>query len=91
MTLVPDGTTGKLHQYDSYLTSASDTKADNDLIHLTHVSGSNHERLVISFLNTKLPALPSTGGIGTAVFTVGGVAVMALAVVLLLCRKKKEN
>lgn len=94
MTLVPDGATGKLHQYDSYLTSASSgtiADADNALIHLTRYSGSNHERLVISFVNTKLPALPSTGGIGTAVFTVGGVAVMALAVVLLLCRKKKEN
>ena len=91
MTLVPDGATGKLHPYDSSLTSASDTKADNDLIHLTHVSGSNHERLVISFLNTELPALPSTGGIGTAVLTVGGVAVMALAIVLLLRRKKQED
>ena len=91
MTLVRDGETGKLHQYDSSFTSASGTKADNDLIHLPHFSGSDHERLDISFVNTKLPALPSTGGIGTAVFTVGGVAVMALAVVLLLCRKKKEN
>ena len=94
MTLVPDGATGKLHQYDSYLTSASSgtiADADNALIHLTRYSGSNHERLVISFLNTELPALPSTGGIGTAVFTVGGVAVMALAVVLLLRRKKQED
>ena len=92
MTLVPDGATGKLHQYDSSLTSTSGTTSpDNDLIHLTRYSGSNHERLVISFVNTKLPALPSTGGIGTAVFTVGGVAVMALAVVLLLRRKKQED
>ena len=94
MTLVPDGATGKLHQYDSYLTSTSSgtiADADNALIHLTRYSGSNHERLVISFVNTKLPALPSTGGIGTAVFTVGGVAVMALAVVLLLRRKKQED
>lgn len=94
MTLVPDGATGKLHQYDSYLTSTSSgtiADADNALIHLTRYSGSNHERLVISFVNTKLPALPSTGGIGTAVFTVGGVAVMALAIVLLLRRKKQED
>ena len=91
MTLVPDGATGKLDQFDSYLTSASGTKADNELIHLTRYSGNNYERLGISFVNTKLPALPSTGGIGTAVFTVGGVAVMVLAVVLLLRRKKQEN
>lgn len=94
MTLVRDGETGKLHQHDSSFTSASSgtiADADNDLFRLPHFSGSDLERLDISFLNTKLPALPSTGGIGTAVFTVGGVAVMALAVVLLLCRKKKEN
>lgn len=91
MTLVPDGATGKLHPHDSSLTSASGTKADKDLIYQNHLSGSNLERLVISFLNTKLPALPSTGGIGTAVFTVGGVAVMALAIVLLLRRKKQED
>lgn len=91
MTLVPDGETGKLHPHDSSLTSASGTKADKDLIYHAHFSGSNLERLVISFLNTKLPALPSTGGIGTAVFTVGGVAVMALAIVLLLRRKKQED
>ena len=91
MTLVPDGETGKLHPHDSSLTSASGTKADKDLIYQNHLSGSNLERLVISFLNTKLPALPSTGGIGTAVFTVGGVAVMALAVMLLLRRKKQED
>lgn len=91
MTLVPDGETGKLHPHDSSLTSASGTKADKDLIYHAHFSGSDLERLVISFLNTKLPALPSTGGIGTAVFTVGGVAVMALAIVLLLRRKKQED
>ena len=91
MTLVSDGETGKLHPHDSSLTSASGTKADKDLIYHAHFSGSNLERLVISFLNTKLPALPSTGGIGTAVFTVGGVAVMALAIVLLLRRKKQED
>ena len=91
MTLVPDGETGKLHPHDSSLTSASGTKADKDLIYQNHLSGRDLERLVISFLNTKLPALPSTGGIGTAVFTVGGVAVMALAIVLLLRRKKQED
>ena len=91
MTLVPDGATGKLDQDGSSLTSASGTIADNVLIHQTKFPVSNPERLVISFVNTKLPALPSTGGIGTAVFTVGGVAVMVLAVVLLLRRKKQED
>lgn len=92
MTLVRGGETGMLHQYDSSFTSASGpTSPDSGLIYQPHFSGRDLERLDISFVNTKLPALPSTGGIGTAVFTVGGVAVMALAVVLLLRRKKQED
>lgn len=82
---------GQLDHFDSYMMSATGSAADNALVLLTKFAGNNYERMVISFANTTLPALPSTGGIGTAVFTVGGVAVMALAVVLLLCRKKKEN
>ena len=39
--------------------------------------------------NTKTPALPSTGGIGTYVFTVAGVAIMAVAAGLLIVRRKK--
>lgn len=82
---------GQLHLSESYMRSATGSAADNALVLLPKFAGNNYERMVILFANTTLPALPSTGGIGTAVFTVGGVAVMALAVVLLLCRKKKEN
>ena len=86
------------HTHDSYvpvdpsrMVSVSASAADDALVHMTRFPNEHYERMVISFLNTTLPTLPSTGGIGTAVFTAGGVAVMALAVALLLCRKKKEN
>ena len=82
---------GQLDSFNSYMTSATGSAADNALVLQAKFAGNNYERMVILFANTTLPALPSTGGIGTAVFTVGGVAVMALAVVLLLCRKKREN
>lgn len=39
--------------------------------------------------NTKNPLLPSTGGIGTYMFTVAGVAILALAFFMLL--KKNQN
>lgn len=40
--------------------------------------------------NTKTTELPSTGGIGTYVFTVAGVAIMAVAAGLLIVRHKKK-
>ena len=82
---------GQLDGFNSNMMSATGSAADNLLVLQPKFTGNNYERMVILFANTKLPALPSTGGIGTAVFTVGGVAVMALAVVLLLRRKKQED
>ncbi len=42
--------------------------------------------------NTKLSTLPSTGGIGTTIFTVGGCAIMIAAAFLFFAsRKKKEE
>ena len=44
----------------------------------------------INLHNATTPVLPSTGGTGTVMFTVGGVAVMVLAAVLFLRRKREE-
>lgn len=42
--------------------------------------------------DTKLSALPSTGGIGTTIFTIGGCAIMIAAAFLFFAsRKKNEN
>lgn len=41
--------------------------------------------------NSTTPVLPSTGGVGTVMFTVGGIAIMVLAASLFLRRKNKEN
>lgn len=41
--------------------------------------------------NTKVSELPSTGGMGTTLFVVGGVAVMALAVVLIAANKRRAE
>lgn len=44
----------------------------------------------INLHNATTPVLPTTGGAGTVMFTVGGVAVMVLAAVLFLKRKREE-
>ncbi len=43
------------------------------------------------FVNTKLVELPSTGGIGTTIFTVGGCAVMIAAAFLFFASRRKEE
>ncbi|MFR6367189.1 LPXTG cell wall anchor domain-containing protein [Gallintestinimicrobium sp.] len=41
-------------------------------------------------INRKGFTLPTTGGIGTFVFTFAGIAMMAAAVILLITSKKKK-
>lgn len=41
--------------------------------------------------NTKLSSLPSTGGIGTTIFTLGGCAIMIIAAGLYFASRRKKN
>lgn len=41
--------------------------------------------------NTKLSSLPSTGGIGTTIFTIGGCVIMIVAAGLFFASRRKEN
>ena len=41
--------------------------------------------------NTKLSSLPSTGGIGTTIFTIGGCVIMIAAAGLFFASRRKEN
>ena len=45
----------------------------------------------LSFVNTKLSALPSTGGIGTTIFTIAGCVIMIAAAGLFFASRKKTN
>lgn len=41
--------------------------------------------------NTKLAALPSTGGIGTTIFTIGGCVIMIAAAALFFATRRKNE
>lgn len=79
---------GKLDAAASNMTSVND--ADKNLI----IAGINNEVLHqfdATIKNFSTPNLPTTGGTGTVLLSIGGVVLMAAGAYLLFFRKKKEN
>lgn len=74
--ITTDSTTGK--------TTTTTTKVKN----LTEAGNNGVFKTVVK--NSKGFTLPTTGGIGTFVFTFAGIAMMAAAVILLITSKKKK-
>lgn len=72
------------------------TIADGTTKHVTNISYNlEHNKAevntdLIGIVNTKLTRLPSTGGVGTIAFTIGGFALMG-GVVLFMAKKKKKK
>lgn len=80
--------TGKLDAAASNMTSVND--ADKNL----SIAGINNEVLHqfdATIKNFFTPNLPTTGGTGTVLLSIGGVVLMAAGAYLLFFRKKKEN
>ena len=81
--------TGKLAAASTF--TAMDS-ADGSLVGTVSVDTTAVNQLDIVLKNSSQPILPSTGGMGTALFTFGGVALMVLAAGLTICmRKRKES
>ena len=53
--------------------------------------GAKPETILDVVVNTKLASLPSTGGIGTTMFTIGGCAIMIAAAYLFFTSRKREE
>ena len=82
--------TGKLAA--AYSTFTAMDSADGSLIGTVSVDTTAVNQLDIVLKNSSQPILPSTGGMGTALFTFGGVALMVLATGLTIyMRKRKES
>ena len=51
----------------------------------------DHAKEEIKVVNTKLASLPGTGGIGTTIFTIGGIVIMVAAAALFFANRKKSD
>lgn len=81
-----DTTTGKLNSW-------SITIDDESTTNFTMNSGTaekNGETAGVNIQNTKLSSLPSTGGIGTTIFTIGGCVIMIAAAGLFFASRRKS-
>lgn len=59
-----------------------------DDVELALGENANVEKQVV---NTKLASLPGTGGIGTTLFTIGGIVIMVAAAALFFANRKKSD
>ena len=57
----------------------------------TTTTVTNYKNNDVKIPNTKLSALPSTGGIGTTIFTIAGCVIMIAAAGLFFASRKKTN
>ena len=53
--------------------------------------GTPADRFATTVVNTKISSLPSTGGIGTTIFTIGGCAIMIVAAGLFFATRRKTQ
>ena len=74
-------------------TKAPDGYSINEDGAIVTIEGSATENVSMDtyVIDTKLSSLPSTGGIGTTIFTIGGCVIMIAAAGLFFASRKKEN
>ena len=88
-----DATTGTLSE-NLKNTSTFTHKADADQTLINGAAvlhGDDLSRLDASLKNSSSPLLPTTGGVGTVMFTVVGVALMGLALWFFLLRRRRDE
>lgn len=71
--------------------SDPDAPTFNGVINLNETTIDQTNTNVAQVMNTRMGALPSTGGIGTTVFIAGGIIAMAIAAFVLMAVRKRKN
>lgn len=72
-------------------TGAADVTVDGKTVTLGKDGTSENAFVPVTVVNHKGFDLPATGGAGTALFTIAGIAIVAVAAALLLMRKKSNK
>lgn len=85
VTISCPGETTQKHTYEA--TNGTFNKVEN----AENSDGTTTPSEVITVQNTTLSSLPSTGGIGTTIFTIGGCAIMIIAAGLFFASRRKSS
>ena len=72
-------------------TKAPNGYSINDQLAPAQVKDGVTEAVAVEFLDIKLADLPSTGGIGTTIFTIGGCIIMIAAAGLFFASRRKSS
>lgn len=82
-----DAKNEKVVSYNVKITNMTTNQEVNGAIHY----GSPATDFATTVVNTKISSLPSTGGIGTTIFTIGGCAIMIVAAGLFFATRRKTQ
>lgn len=81
--------TGKLADASSF--TATNPETDRVLINSSGLNGAEQNRLDASLKNSSTPVLPTTGGVGTVMFTVVGLLCMGAALWFFLFARRRRK
>ncbi len=85
-----DKNVGELKSWEVRITNLNDSSDTGKTASFGVGAGSTNTSINVEIPNTKLSSLPSTGGIGTTIFTIGGCAIMILAAGLYFASRRKS-
>lgn len=86
---VSEALTGKLAAASSF--TATNPETDRVLINSSVLNGTEQNRLDASLKNSSTPVLPTTGGVGTVMFTVVGLLCMGAALWFFLFARRRRK
>lgn len=86
---VSEALTGKLAATSSF--TATNNATDGVLINSSVLNGTEQNRLDASLKNSSTPVLPTTGGVGTVMFTVVGLLCMGAALWFFLFARRRRK